>query len=57
MHANLEEAIKAEQRAYFRKWRANNKDKVRKHNENYWKKRVLQRQGAEDEQKQEIRTN
>lgn len=32
----LEEQVKEARRAYFKDWRAKNKDKVRKHSENYW---------------------
>lgn len=34
-----EKAIEA-RRAYQRMWRANNKDKVRSYNENFWKKQA-----------------
>lgn len=33
-------AIEA-RRAYYRNWRASNKEKVKMHNANYWKKRAL----------------
>lgn len=36
----LEEAARQERRAYFRQWRMNNKARVRKYNEEYWKKRA-----------------
>ena len=39
----LEELALEERRAYFREWRANNKDKVKKHNATYWKKRAKRR--------------
>lgn len=39
----LEELARAERRAYFREWRANNKDKVKKHNATYWEKRAKRR--------------
>ncbi len=39
----LDEIICQERREYFRQWRANNKDKVKKNNENYWRKKALQR--------------
>ena len=35
-----QELIKKAKKEYFKKWRDNNKDKVKKHNETYWKKRV-----------------
>jgi len=38
---NMQDLIHEEKINYFRQWRANNKDKVKKHNENYWKNRVL----------------
>jgi len=30
-------------REYFRKWRAANKDRVKNHNENYWRKKAEQK--------------
>jgi hypothetical protein len=39
----LEAAAREEKREYFRQWRRNNPDKVRKHNENYWRKRAEKR--------------
>lgn len=36
----IEELALEERRAYFREWRANNKDKVKKHNATYWEKRA-----------------
>ena len=36
----LDELAKAERRAYFKAWRAKNKDKVRVHNQRYWQKRA-----------------
>jgi hypothetical protein len=43
----LEAAAREEKREYFRQWRRNNPDKVRKHNENYWLKRAEKRLEAE----------
>lgn len=43
----LEAAAREEKREYFRQWRRNNPDKVRKHNENYWRKRAEKRLEAE----------
>jgi len=40
MSPNFEEAVKQERREYFRNWRASNKDKVRQHNQNYWRRRA-----------------
>jgi uncharacterized short protein YbdD (DUF466 family) len=39
----LEAAVQEEKREYFRQWRRNNPDKVKKHNENYWRKRAEKR--------------
>lgn len=39
----IEELALEERRAYFREWRANNKDKVKKHNAAYWEKRAKRR--------------
>lgn len=43
----LEVAAQEEKREYFRQWRKNNPDKVKKHNENYWRKRAEKRIEAE----------
>ena len=37
---SVEEIAREERLAYFREWRANNKDKVKKHNATYWEKRA-----------------
>ena len=37
---NLDEMIKEEKREYHRKWRANNPDKVKQINANYWKRKA-----------------
>ena len=42
----LEAAAQEEKREYFRRWRKNNPDKVKKHNENYWRKRAEKRRGS-----------
>lgn len=39
----LEDAARKERLEYFRQWRKDNPKKVKKHNENYWKKRALAR--------------
>jgi len=39
----IDELAKAERREYFRKWRADNPDKVKQHNSNYWRKRAEKR--------------
>jgi hypothetical protein len=46
------EEIKAAKRAYLKEWRANNKDKVRQHNYNYWAKKAAElkaKKGEENE--------
>ena len=43
----LEAVAQEEKREYFRQWRKNNPDKVKKHNENYWRKRAEKRIEAE----------
>ena len=43
----LEAAAQEEKREYFRQWRKNNPDKVKKHNENYWRKRAEMRLESE----------
>jgi hypothetical protein len=39
----IDELAKKERAEYFRKWRAANKDKVKKHAEDYWKRRAAQK--------------
>ena len=50
---SVEEIAREERLAYFREWRANNKDKVKKHNATYWKKRakriIAEREVKKDE--------
>ena len=36
-----EEAVKV-RRAYFKEWRLKNKEKIRRHNLNYWRKKAMQ---------------
>ena len=40
MAKTLEKMARQKRLEYFRQWRAANKDKARKHNENYWKKQA-----------------
>ena len=47
----FEAAIQEEKREYFRRWRKNNPDKVKKQNENYWRKRAEKRLEAEAKDK------
>jgi len=39
----VDDLAREERLAYFKQWRAANKDKVKKHNDNYWRKRVEKR--------------
>lgn len=51
----VEEIAREERLAYFREWRANNKDKVKKHNATYWEKRakriIAEREAKQNEAK------
>lgn len=38
---NIDELIKEEKRKYYKNWRKNNKDKIKKHNKDYWEKRAM----------------
>jgi hypothetical protein len=46
---SLEEIAKEERRRYQREWRRKNKDKVKEHNQRYWKKKALERLEEEKE--------
>lgn len=48
---NLEEIARQERLEYFRQWRANNKDKVKQHNKNYWLRKAEQRLNEEQKDK------
>ena len=39
--------INAAQRAYYKEWRAKNKDKVKQYNNNYWSKKAQKNRAAE----------
>lgn len=43
MDTKIDELARQERIEYFRKWRANNKDKVQQHNKTYWQKRAQKR--------------
>jgi hypothetical protein len=43
MTKSIDELINEERRAYFKKWRSENRDKVKKHNARFWEKRVTQK--------------
>jgi len=40
-NTKIKDVIRAEQRAYMKKWRSQNKEKVREINNRYWEKRAL----------------
>jgi len=40
MGENMDALAKEEKRAYFKKWREANREKVKKYNATYWKKRA-----------------
>ena len=40
LHTSAEEQAREIQRQYLREWRRKNKDKVRKYNEAYWKRKA-----------------
>lgn len=44
----LKQAAKEEKLRYFREWRKNNPEKVKKHNKNYWEKRALKKLQEEE---------
>jgi hypothetical protein len=41
----MEEEVKKAKNSYLREWRSKNKDKVKKHNADYWKRRVEKMKG------------
>ncbi len=55
---NLDELVVQARRAYYKKWRAENKDKVAQHNRNFWARKAQaalaaseQSEGNNDERK------
>lgn len=40
MKPTIEQIAIEERKAYFKKWRSENKEKVKKHNANYWIRRA-----------------
>jgi len=43
MEMTIEEMAKEERREYHRKWRSEHKEFVKKHQEDYWKRKAAQR--------------
>ena len=39
-------------REYYKRWRAANRDKVRQHNQNYWKKTALKAMNIQFDEKE-----
>lgn len=52
MKKTIEQLAAEEKREYFRKWRAANKDKTKKHNADYWKRKAEQKLKQEEAEKQ-----
>jgi len=46
--AKIKDLIRKEKNDYYKKWRKNNKDKVKEHHERYWKKRVERKLAKEN---------
>lgn len=40
---SIEELARQERLEYFRNWRSQNKDKIKKHNDDYWKRKAMER--------------
>ena len=49
--ARIDDLVKQEQREYFRKWRAANRDKVAASNRRYWEKRARNKETPQDDKK------
>ena len=47
--SELDDLAREERREYYRKWRAEHKDNVKKHNQNYWRKKAAQKLKKEEE--------
>ena len=45
----IQKLMEQERRDYYRSWRKKNPDKVRQHNQNYWRKRVEKRLAVQKE--------
>ena len=41
--AKIDDLIKVERLEYYKAWRAANPDKIKQHNQNYWRKRAERR--------------
>ena len=56
MQQNINDLAKEIRREYYRQWRAANKDKVRQHNVNYWRKQA-EKQLQQDAERVEVDTD
>lgn len=56
MQQNINDLAKEIRREYYRQWRAANKDKVRQHNVNYWRKQA-KKQLQQDAERVEVDTD
>ena len=45
---SIEEIAREERLAYFKEWRANNKDRVKRYNATYWQKRAAEKAKAKE---------
>lgn len=55
--SSLDDMARQERLAYYKNWRAQNKDRVKKHNHAYWEKRALKRQTEKNALVQGVDTN
>ena len=55
-NASIDELAAAERKAYFKAWRAANKEKTTEHRRRYWEKRALKRQAEQAVIKQQEAT-
>ena len=53
MNNDLKETVKQLKKEYMRKWRAANKDKIRKNTERYWLKKAEQTLKGKDHEQPE----
>ena len=51
MRQKIDDVAAEIRREYYRKWRAANKDRVRQHNANYWRKQAEKRMEQSGEEK------
>ena len=49
MKKKIEELAAEERREYFRQWRLANKEKVKKHSSDYWKRKAARKLAKQEE--------